>query len=148
MYRLLAFAAAVCAALSLATPSSALDEVGYQVVINHEEQYSIVPMEWPVPRGWKATGARGSLEKCQDYIEEVWTDMRPLSVRDWEGEDDYYVVINHEEQYAVWPSGMKTLPSGWKSTGRRCSRRECQAYIEEVWTDMRPLSVRRKLGGE
>jgi MbtH protein len=128
----------------LASPSVAFEKMAYQVVVNHEEQYSILPKNGPVPRGWKATGSRGSLEKCQNYIEEVWTDMRPLSVRDWEGKDAYYVVINHEEQYAVWPVGKETLPKGWKRTGKGGSRRECQDYIEEVWTDMRPLSVRRK----
>lgn len=146
MYRPLAFAAVVFTALLLAAPSVALEEMIYQVVINHEEQYSVVPESWPVPRGWEATGTTGSLEKCHDYIEEVWTDMRPLSVRDWEGEDDYHVVVNREGQYAVWPVGKKTLPTGWKSTGKGGSRRKCQDYIEEVWTDMRPLSVQRKLG--
>ncbi len=147
MYRLIGFATVALAAFSLVTPSAAIEEITYQVVINHEEQYSIVPKNWPL-KGWKSTGTRGSLEECHDYIEEVWTDMRPLSVRDWEGEDDYHVVINHEEQYAVWPVGKKMLPTGWKSVGTGGSQRECQDYIEEVWTDMRPLSVRRTLEDE
>ncbi len=53
----------------------------YKVVINHEEQYSIWPADREVPKGWKAVGFEGSKEECLTYIEEVWTDMRPLSLR-------------------------------------------------------------------
>lgn len=53
----------------------------YLVVLNHEEQYSIWPAELDVPAGWRAVGPRGIKEVCLKYIEEVWTDMRPLSLR-------------------------------------------------------------------
>ena len=53
----------------------------YKVVINHEEQYSIIHASKAIPRGWKNTGESGKLKECQAYIEEVWTDMRPLSLR-------------------------------------------------------------------
>ena len=53
----------------------------YKVVINHEEQYSIWPYLPPVPEGWKDAGFEGSKHECLHYIEEVWTDMRPLSLR-------------------------------------------------------------------
>ena len=53
----------------------------YAVIINHEEQYSVWPEKLQIPRGWKATKINGNLERCMDYIEEVWTDMRPLSLR-------------------------------------------------------------------
>ncbi len=53
----------------------------------------------------------------------------------------YTVVINHEEQYSIWPVDRK-LPPGWKEVGKRGTREEVLEYIEEVWTDMRPLSVR------
>jgi MbtH protein len=59
----------------------------------------------------------------------------------------YKVVINHEEQYSIWPVGREN-PRGWKDAGRSGSKQECLDYIEEVWTDMRPLSGeerRRKL---
>jgi MbtH protein len=58
----------------------------YQVVINHEEQYSIWPEKREVPKGWKPIGKSGSKEECLEYIEEVWTDMRPLSLRSTVGE--------------------------------------------------------------
>lgn len=54
----------------------------------------------------------------------------------------YRVVINHEEQYSIWPS-TKALPLGWSEAGKQGSRAECLAYIEETWTDMRPLSLRK-----
>ena len=54
----------------------------YKVVINHEEQYSIWPVDRENPRGWKDVGKSGSKQECLDHIEEVWTDMRPLSAQD------------------------------------------------------------------
>lgn len=57
------------------------DQTIYQVVINHEEQYSIWPTYREMPAGWKAVGPSGKKDVCLDYIEEVWTDMRPLSLR-------------------------------------------------------------------
>ena len=57
------------------------EEMIYTVVINHEEQYSIWPIIKNVPEGWKEVGKRGSKEECLDFINEVWVDMRPLSVR-------------------------------------------------------------------
>ena len=57
------------------------DRTSYMVVINHEEQYSICPVGREVPLGWKDVGKRGTKEECLTYIEEVWTDMRPLSLR-------------------------------------------------------------------
>jgi MbtH protein len=53
----------------------------FAVVRNHEEQYSIWPTYRPIPRGWQAVGMQGGKEECLAYIDEVWTDMRPLSLR-------------------------------------------------------------------
>lgn len=53
----------------------------YEVVINHEEQYSIWPADQPVVEGWKAVGFRGSKPDALDHIASVWTDITPLSVR-------------------------------------------------------------------
>jgi len=52
------------------------------VVVNDEGQYSIWLAAIPIPRGWKNAGMRGSREECLEYIESVWTDMTPMSVRD------------------------------------------------------------------
>jgi uncharacterized protein YbdZ (MbtH family) len=56
----------------------------------------------------------------------------------------YKVVINDEEQYSIWPE-YKENPLGWKDAGKVGIKAECLAYIEEVWTDMRPLSLRKKM---
>jgi MbtH protein len=57
------------------------DIIEYQVVINDEEQYSIWPTFRQIPPGWRATGPHGSKQLCLDYVESVWIDMRPLSLR-------------------------------------------------------------------
>lgn len=57
------------------------DQLTYNVVMNHEEQYSIWPVEKEIPAGWKAVGKTGLKDECLAYIQEVWTDMRPLSLR-------------------------------------------------------------------
>ncbi|MEZ2127560.1 MULTISPECIES: MbtH family protein [unclassified Sinorhizobium] len=57
---------------------------------------------------------------------------------------DFTVVVNHEEQYSIWPT-YKTIPDGWRAAGKTGNKAECLAYIEEVWTDMRPLSLRKAL---
>ena len=65
----------------------------------------------------------------------------------WDEEDDsttYKVVINHEEQYSIWPADREN-PLGWNDVGREGTKQECLDYIEEVWTDMRPLSLRKKM---
>jgi uncharacterized protein YbdZ (MbtH family) len=56
----------------------------------------------------------------------------------------YKVVINHEEQYSIWPE-YKENPLGWNDAGKVGPKAECLAYIKEVWTDMRPLSLRKKM---
>lgn len=56
----------------------------------------------------------------------------------------YDVVVNHEEQYSIWLKG-RAMPAGWTAVGKSGLKAECLAYIEEVWTDMRPLSLRRHM---
>lgn len=56
----------------------------------------------------------------------------------------YAVVVNHEEQYSIWPA-ERELPPGWTAEGKTGSKAECLAHIDEVWTDMRPLSLRKKM---
>ncbi|MET8723843.1 MbtH family protein [Streptomyces misionensis] len=63
---------------------------------------------------------------------------------DGQRDDGYVVVVNSEEQYSVWPQGRE-LPAGWRETGERGSRKSCLAHIDEVWTDMRPLTLRREM---
>ena len=57
----------------------------------------------------------------------------------------YKVVMKHEEQYSIWFADREP-PLGWREVGRSGPKAECLAYREKVWTDMRPLSLRRKMG--
>ncbi|MFD7078698.1 MbtH family protein [Streptomyces sp. NPDC002181] len=57
------------------------DESGYRVVRNDEEQYSIWRADRELPAGWQAEGTQGTRQECLDHIAQVWTDMRPLSLR-------------------------------------------------------------------
>jgi len=56
----------------------------------------------------------------------------------------YKVVVNHEEQYSIWPVDREN-PPGWNDVGKSGPKDECLAYIKEVWTDMRPLSLRKQM---
>lgn len=56
----------------------------------------------------------------------------------------FRVVMNHEEQYSIWPSD-RDLPPGWREEGFQGLKAECLSHIDEVWTDMRPLSLRKKM---
>jgi MbtH protein len=57
----------------------------------------------------------------------------------------YKVVLNHEEQYSIWPADRDNA-LGWVDAGKKGSKAECLSYIEQVWTDMRPLSLRVRMG--
>jgi MbtH protein len=83
-------------------------------------------------------------------------DRKPLTLRQpqrrimRDGEEDttvYTVVVNHEEQYSIWPK-HKIIPQGWKEVGKEGLKPECLEYIDEVWTDMRPLSLRKRMEGK
>jgi MbtH protein len=56
----------------------------------------------------------------------------------------YTVLINDEEQYSLWLADLE-IPPGWRGTGKLGSKQECMAYVDEVWTDMRPLSLRKAM---
>jgi len=56
----------------------------------------------------------------------------------------YKVVLNHEEQYSIWPVDREN-PLGWRDAGKSGPKEECLAHIKDVWTDMRPLSLRQRM---
>lgn len=56
----------------------------------------------------------------------------------------YKVVVNHEEQYSIWLA-ERELPLGWNEVGKSGLKSECLTYIREIWTDMRPLSLRKHM---
>ncbi|BAY50144.1 MbtH domain-containing protein (plasmid) [Scytonema sp. HK-05] len=65
----------------------------------------------------------------------------------WNDQEDttiYKVVVNHEQQYSIWPSDRSNAV-GWADVGKSGTKAECLAYIKEVWTDMRPLSLRQQM---
>ena len=55
------------------------------------------------------------------------------------------VSLNGEEQYSIWPADRE-IPYGWRAEGKEGLKAECLAHIQEVWTDMRPLSLRKAMG--
>jgi len=63
-------------------------------------------------------------------------------------EDDdqtiYKVVVNHEEQFSIWPA-HKANPLGWRDAGKSGVKQDCLEYVKTVWTDMRPLSLRKRM---
>lgn len=63
---------------------------------------------------------------------------------DREDTTTYRVVVNHEEQYSIWPAGRDN-PLGWRDAGKSGPKAECLEHIKEVWTDMRPLSLRKAM---
>ncbi len=73
--------------------------------------------------------------------------MRDRGYEEMDDDRRYTVVINHEEQYSIWFADRE-VPSGWKEVGKQGTKQECLDYIEEVWTDMRPLSLRKKMEEE
>jgi len=65
----------------------------------------------------------------------------------WDDNDDktvWKVVLNHEEQYSIWPADRENA-LGWKDEGKSGTKQECLDHIKNVWTDMRPLSLRKKM---
>jgi MbtH protein len=56
----------------------------------------------------------------------------------------YKVVVNHEEQYSIWAAD-RANPLGWRDEGKTGLKAECLSYISQVWTDLRPLSLRRRM---
>jgi MbtH protein len=58
----------------------------------------------------------------------------------------YKVVMNDEQQYSIWFADREN-PLGWHNTGKTGTKKECLDYIKEVWTDMRPLSLRLHMEG-
>ena len=59
----------------------------------------------------------------------------------------FRVVVNHEEQYSIWPD-YKDMPQGWRDAGSGGDKQACLAHIEQVWVDMRPLSLRQHMAAQ
>jgi MbtH protein len=70
-----------------------------------------------------------------------------MSTADNDDKTVYKVLVNHEEQYSIWPAQLE-IPLGWKEVGKSGLKAECLEYIKTVWKDMRPLSLRKRMAGE
>jgi MbtH protein len=68
-----------------------------------------------------------------------------MATTDDEDQRPYLVVVNDEEQYSIWLAD-KDVPAGWRAVGKSGPKADCLAHIKEVWTDMRPLSLRKSMG--
>ena len=68
-------------------------------------------------------------------------------MNDQEDLTEYKVVLNQEEQYSIWPADREN-PLGWRDAGVRGTKDVCLAHIDRVWTDMRPLSLRKRMEEE
>jgi MbtH protein len=68
----------------------------------------------------------------------------PMNRDEQEDTTIYKVVINHEEQYSIWPADRENA-LGWNDVGKSGTKQECLDYIKDVWTDMRPLSLRKQM---
>jgi MbtH protein len=78
---------------------------------------------------------------------EIWSVLACYSMENTMFDDEtalFVVVINIEEQYSIWPE-FKPVPAGWRPAGKSGTKTECLDYIREVWTDMRPKSLRQHL---
>ena len=90
--------------------------------------------------GFVATGAvRASLQRDACLLISMNSDNEDTTT--------YHVVVNGEEQYSIWP-GYKAIPAGWREAGKSGLKQECLDYIKTVWTDMRPLSLRRQMDAD
>jgi MbtH protein len=67
-----------------------------------------------------------------------------MAIENTDDNTTYNVVINHEEQYSIWRADREN-PLGWQNAGMSGTKAECLEYIDRVWTDMRPLSLRKKM---
>jgi MbtH protein len=90
----------------------------------------------PTVLGAERPGARGLVSNGPNVT-------RSTMNEETRGVAPFRVVVNHEEQYALW-FVERELPPGWSDAGKRGTREECLAYVEQVWTDMRPLSLRER----
>ncbi len=79
------------------------------------------------------------------HLYNMLQEVDPMFRDEPEDTTTYKVVVNHEEQYSIWPINREN-PLGWRDVDKRGPKNECLAYIKEVWTDMRPLSLRQQMG--
>jgi uncharacterized protein YbdZ (MbtH family) len=100
-------------------PDETEDRTVYQVVLNDEEQYSIWPADRDLPPGWRPDGTSGLKAECLAHIDEVWTDMRPLSLRQFMASEERRAAEEGDE-----PAGPQEHSEPEESLATRLSRGE------------------------
>jgi uncharacterized protein YbdZ (MbtH family)/microcystin-dependent protein len=118
----------------------------YQVISDwNRDLYSIWPEFEPKPPGWRDTGDSGDWYACVNRVVEL-RNQRFGFEGIW---SSYKVIVNDEEQYSIWPvDSVRDGPRGWRDADVRGTAEECFDYIDGVWTDWRPLSLRKRMEAE
>jgi len=106
------------------------------------EKITFVLMFLVLAFGAPANDATPSVNQILDKY--MWKGTIMSNSDDKEDTTIYKVVVNHEEQYSIWPADRENA-LGWNDAGKSGIKAECLAYIKEVWTDMRPLSLRKRM---
>jgi MbtH protein len=92
-------------------------------------------------------GAKHYVQRPPKWVMLSWSPLNGATTVPMAEQDDtviYQVVVNHEEQYSIWPADRENAV-GWRNAGKQGIKAECLEYIRQVWTDMRPLSLRRQM---
>jgi MbtH protein len=97
-----------------------------------------------VPRESMLLAEASPLGRCLDFGGVTKRMSQRIDDESAQDDEEYQVVVNDEEQYSIWPLGRE-LPLGWRAAGKEGPKADCLAYIDEVWTDMRPLSLRKSM---
>ena len=90
----------------------------------------------------------GSLHHLENDLVSIvinpFIQQHPMESSEPETQTVFKVVLNDEEQYSIWPAERDNAP-GWRDEGTRGTREACLEHIDRIWTDMRPLSLRRQM---
>lgn len=100
-----------------------------------------------MPRVDGTSGAWLCIAVACDWWLNLQSGKMQMSLDQGEDERVYCVLVNGEEQYSLWLKD-KPVPAGWRAAGFDGSKDACTSYVDNVWTDMRPLSLREKMEGE
>jgi MbtH protein len=84
------------------------------------------------------------LSKSFGQAEEAISQQEEINMGIDDADTIFQVVVNDEDQYSIWFAD-RALPGGWTAVGHSGTKQECLEYIEKIWTDMRPRSVRERV---
>ena len=135
----------------LRLPSRGEDDLGFRNIGGHSAGLAKIqarfaklgPIEFPANRVI-AFFQHQDLRKRREAVddEEVREGDGRIGAAQDEDSREYLVVVNEQEQYSIWPADL-AVPGGWRDGGARGTKQDCLAHVDQVWTDMRPLSLRQ-----